>query len=141
LLRPDPLLTFLIGDAGSLISPQTFSSSTSEIEGIAPFQFHRRVRYLLAIFFVSGMFFLLVGTIFHWDPIASSENRAMARAPEVPQNFKTALQWSEDFLAYFRDHFAFRNTLIRALSLATFHSGLEVDKNANIIIGKDGWLS
>ena len=56
------------------------------------------------------------------------------------KNFKQLERVSDLFLAYYRDHFGLRNTMIRSLSIAKFHGGLAYDRSTNIIIGKDGWL-
>jgi len=99
-----------------------------------------RTRIVAAIVFLLALFIPLIGTFFHWDPVPSTENRQMARAPETPHKFKDYTHFSEVFLAYFRDHFGFRNTMIRGLSVAKFHGGMAFDQGTNIILGKDGWL-
>jgi len=93
----------------------------------------------------AGLFLLtlvvpLFGAAMNWDPVASQENRILARPPGVPRTLKDFTHFSDVFLDYYRDHFGFRNTLIRALSLVRFKGGLSQDQNTNIIIGKDGWL-
>ena len=99
-----------------------------------------RAKGLAAMLFVASLFVPLVGTRLHWDPVPSSENRAMARLPGTPKTFRQFTRFSNLFLAYYRDHFGLRNTLIRGLSLAKFHGGLAFDQGTNIILGKDGWL-
>jgi len=99
-----------------------------------------RARLITAFFFVFALFVPLIGTALRWDPVASQENRILARIPTVPQNFKQVQRFADLFLAFYRDHFGFRNTLIRGLTLARFHGGLALDQNTNIIIGKYGWL-
>jgi alginate O-acetyltransferase complex protein AlgJ len=95
---------------------------------------------VLAGVFVASLFVPLIGASLHVDPVPSFENRAMARLPGRPRTFKQLGQYSDLFLAYFRDHFGLRNTLIRGLSLVKFHGGLAFDRGTNIIMGKDGWL-
>jgi len=43
-------------------------------------------------------------------------------------------------MGYYRDHFGFRNTLIRALAIGRYHGGLGMDAHAPVIFGKDNWL-
>ncbi len=94
-------------------------------------------RRLLAILFVLAMFLPFIGAIMKWDPVQSQENRQMARFPAVPKTFVDVKHWSELMMIAYRDHFGFRNTLIRALAV---HGALAVDQNTQIIIGKNGWL-
>src|ERR1700677_32127 len=94
-------------------------------------------RRLLAILFVLAMFLPFIGAIMKWDPVQSQENRQMARFPAVPKTFVDVKHWSELMMIAYRDHFGFRNTLIRALAV---HGALSVDQNTQIIIGKNGWL-
>jgi alginate O-acetyltransferase complex protein AlgJ len=95
---------------------------------------------VLAAAFLGSLFVPLIGASLHLDPVPSFENRAMARLPGTPRNFKQFSRYSDLFLAYYRDHFGLRNTLIRGLSLVRFHVGLAFDRDTNIIMGKDGWL-
>ena len=95
---------------------------------------------VLAGVFVGSLFVPLIGASLHLDPVPSFENRAMARLPGRPKTFKQLGRYSDLFLAYYRDHFGLRNTLIRGLSLVKFHGGLAFDRGTNIIMGKDGWL-
>jgi hypothetical protein len=126
--------------APELTIAENFSSQSRLTEAASCPRFLDRARVLIALFFVAALFIPLVGTCFHWDPVPSSENRAMARLPGQPRDFKQFSRFSELFLGYYRDHFGFRNTLIRSLSLAKFHGGLAFDQGTNIILGKDGWL-
>jgi len=93
-----------------------------------------------AVFFIVALFVPLIGSALRWDPIKSHENRVLARIPTVPRNFKELQHFADLFLAFYRDHFGFRNAKIRGLALVRFHGGLAVDQNTKIIIGKDGWL-
>ena len=95
---------------------------------------------VLAGVFLASLFVPLIGASLHLDPVPSFENRAMARLPGTPRNFKQLGRYSDLFLAYYRDHFGLRATLIRGLSLVRFHVGLAFDRDTNIIMGKDGWL-
>jgi alginate O-acetyltransferase complex protein AlgJ len=100
----------------------------------------QRVRVLLAALFVAALFLPLVGACLDWDPVQSSENRAMAKFPGMPRSFQQFKMFSDLFMGFYRDHFGFRNTLIRGLALGRYHGGLAIDVNTNIIIGKNGWL-
>ncbi|MGD0768018.1 MAG: hypothetical protein ABSB42_07465 [Tepidisphaeraceae bacterium] len=99
-----------------------------------------RARLTAAILFVIALFIPLVGTAMHWDPVESHENRALAKAPGLPKSFQQATRYSDLMLGFYRDHFGFRNALIRGLTLISFHGGLALDQQTKIIIGKDGWL-
>lgn len=43
-------------------------------------------------------------------------------------------------MVFYRDHFGFRNTLIRGVAVGEFHGGMGPEINNRIIVGKDGWL-
>src|ERR1700679_895229 len=122
------------------------SISAAESRDMDPTQDHPRpkmlngAKFLIAGFFVLALFVPLIGTVLHWDPVESSENRILARLPGMPRNFKDVSHFSELGLNYYRDHFGFRNTLIRGLSIAKYRGGLTLDQNTGIIIGKAGWL-
>ncbi len=118
----------------------TSSIESDEVHANAGPGLLRRARVLAAALFVAALFIPMIGTIMHWDPVESHENRVLARIPSRPTNFKQVKAFSDLFLAYYRDHFGFRNSLIRGLTLVNFHGGLAVDQNTNIIIGKGGWL-
>jgi alginate O-acetyltransferase complex protein AlgJ len=100
----------------------------------------QRARVLAAVVFVAALFLPLIGSRLHWDPAPSTENRMMARLPGAPKTFKQFTHFSDLYLAWYRDHFGLRNTLIRGLSIIKFHGGLAFDQGTNIIMGKDGWL-
>jgi hypothetical protein len=93
-----------------------------------------------AAIFIIALFLPMVGAGLKWDPAASSENRALAKLPPIPKNYSQVKMYAELFMGFYRDHFGFRNTLIRGLALGRFHGGLGMDLSTNIIIGKDGWL-
>jgi hypothetical protein len=124
-------------------APSISASDTGVIDSPAE---HPRPRFLaaaqfaIAACFVAALFLPLIGTFFHWDPVESTENRILARLPGIPKNFKDASHFAELGLDYYRDHFGFRNTLIHGLSLAKYRTGLGLDQNTGIIIGKNGWL-
>jgi alginate O-acetyltransferase complex protein AlgJ len=124
-------------------------ASASTIAATPPRQFervssahglHHRARIAGAAIFLAALFLPIAGTYFKWDPAASSENRAMAKFPGMPKNFQQVKMFSDLFMGFYRDHFGFRNTLIRGLALGRFHGGFGMDVSTNIIIGKDGWL-
>jgi alginate O-acetyltransferase complex protein AlgJ len=116
-------------------TPQGFS-----VLNLKPRSLHHRARRLLATFFLAFLFLLFAGSWLHWDPIQSRENRTMAKPPDWPHNFKEVKTFSDRFMVYYRDHFGFRNSLIRGAALGTFHGGLGPEINNRVIIGKDGWL-
>jgi hypothetical protein len=101
---------------------------------------HHRARAFGAAIFLAALFLPMIGAGLKWDPVTSSENRAMAKFPGMPKNFRQVRMFSDLFMGFYRDHFGFRNTLIRGLALGRFHGGLGMDLSTNIIIGKDGFL-
>jgi hypothetical protein len=98
-----------------------------------------RARRTLAAAFILFLFLVFLGTFLHWDPAVSRENRNLARAPGVPRNFQDLKSFASQAMVFFRDHFGFRNALIRAVALGKYH-GLGPEVNGRIIVGKDGWL-
>jgi hypothetical protein len=109
-------------------------------EATGRLHWRRGARVAAAVFFVISMFIPLVGAAMHWDPVQSHENRALAKLPGMPRSFQQLTRFSGFMLGYYRDHFGFRNALIRALTLVRFHGGLALDQSTRIIIGKDKWL-
>lgn len=118
-------------------TPSPFSRSSEAVSHPRP---RHRARVAMAFCFLASLAIPLLGSRFHWDPVESSENRILARFPATPANFKDLSRFADEFLAFYRDHFGFRNTLIRGLSVAKFRGGLAVDQTTGIIIGKNGWL-
>jgi alginate O-acetyltransferase complex protein AlgJ len=121
--------------------------------GANPVRVYARPRIMIgariaaALCFIIALFVPLIGSAFHWDPVESSENRILARFPAFPaswpksmSDWKTISHFSDLSLNYYRDHFGFRNTIIRGLSLAKFKGGLALDQSTGIIMGKNGWL-
>jgi alginate O-acetyltransferase complex protein AlgJ len=100
----------------------------------------RAIQKVMAIVFVVTVAVPLIGACLKWDPVESHENRLLAKFPGVPKTFVDVKHFSDLALGYYRDHFGFRNALIRGLTLFQFKGGLAVDQAHQIIIGKDGWL-
>jgi alginate O-acetyltransferase complex protein AlgJ len=96
-------------------------------------------RNLITATFLATLFIILSATCFHWDPIESHENRILSTWPGHPRNFAETKQFSTRALQYFRDHFGFRNLLIRAVALTKYH-GVGPQNENRVITGKDGWL-
>jgi hypothetical protein len=94
----------------------------------------------LTLAFITAILLPLIGTPLKWDPWArSQENRRLAQAPPTPRGVRDIGRFTDGFMVYFRDHFAFRNSLIAELALLrprefNFYS------DSQAIIGKDGWL-
>jgi hypothetical protein len=107
---------------------------------VSPPSFRHWVRLPLALFFLAFLILLSAGTWLHWDPVESKENRNLAKAPGWPKNFDEAKTFSQRFMVFYRDHFGFRNSLIRGAAIGEFHGGMGPDINDRIIVGKDGWL-
>jgi alginate O-acetyltransferase complex protein AlgJ len=95
---------------------------------------------ILAIAFIIALFLPIVGTCLKWDPVASSENRALARFPGIPKSYRQLKDFPDLFMGFYRDHFGFRNSLIRALASGRYRGGLGMDINAPVIFGKNKWL-
>ncbi|MGA2439842.1 MAG: hypothetical protein ABSH08_02700 [Tepidisphaeraceae bacterium] len=95
---------------------------------------------VLAALFLASLFLPLIGLFFHWDPAgASNENRRLAERPLLPRSFNDLTRYSDGWLAFYRDHFGLRNTLIRSVALTRVH-GLGDEMDGNVLIGKEGWL-
>ena len=97
------------------------------------------VRRLIAVCFGAFLLAVFAGTWLHWDPAESRENRNLAKLPDLPRNYREARSFSSQVMVFFRDHFGFRNALIRAVALGKYH-GLGPEVNNRIIVGKQGWL-
>jgi hypothetical protein len=99
-----------------------------------------KFKRLLALLFIGAIVIPAVGTWRHWDPSGEShENRRLAERPSLPRNFKEVTLYSDRWLNFYRDHFGFRNTLIRGVALTRFH-GLGSDTDGRVLVGRDGWL-
>lgn len=93
----------------------------------------------IAVCFALFMGIVFLGTWLHWDPAVSRENRNLAKLPAMPRNFQEAKTFSDQVMVFYRDHFGFRNALIRTVALGKYH-GLGPEVNDRIIVGKQGWL-
>ncbi len=106
---------------------------------VHPF-FRDVVKRFLAMLFLAAFFVPGVGAWRRWHPAGKShENRRLATRPTLPRNFKEAELYSDRWLNFYRDHFGFRNTLIRGVALTRFH-GLGADTDGRVLVGRDGWL-
>ncbi|MGD0464210.1 MAG: hypothetical protein ABSB74_17140 [Tepidisphaeraceae bacterium] len=98
------------------------------------------LKRILAMVFIAALFVPVVGAWRKWDPSGeSNENRRLAERPPVPRNFTEAKLYSDRWLNFYRDHFGFRNTLIRGVALTRFR-GLGADTDGRVLVGRDGWL-
>jgi len=87
---------------------------------------------LVALFIVI-LWLPLADSILGLDPTpAREERRQVSELPEL-----VSLDFPEDFGAFYRDHFGFRNSLILGHALLRFH--LE-GGNDMVAVGQDGWL-
>jgi alginate O-acetyltransferase complex protein AlgJ len=95
---------------------------------------------VLAVVYVAALFVPLLGTWRHWDPGGQfQENRRLSPPPEFPINYNDVVVYADQWLNFYRDHFGFRNTLIRAVAIARLR-GLAEDFDGHVLIGKKGWL-
>ncbi len=135
--RPYILLAIQMASASPIPATPSHGIPTLDLNR-APFRHWARL--LLAGFFLAFLLLLFAGTWLHWDPIESRENRNMAIAPGWPHTFEDAKTFSQRFMVFYRDHFGFRNSLIRGVAMGEFHGGLGPEINNRIIVGKEGWL-
>jgi alginate O-acetyltransferase complex protein AlgJ len=63
----------------------------------------------------------------------------LAPIPELPINFRDIVVYPNQWIDFYRDHFGFRNTLIRAAAIARLQA-LAQDIDGSVLIGKNGWL-
>src|SRR5580700_382880 len=96
-------------------------------------------RWLLTVAFAFFLGVVFVGTWLGWDLAQSRENRNLAKLPGWPRNFQDVKNFTGQAMVFYRDHFGFRNALIRAVALGKYH-GLGPEVNDRIIVGKEGWL-
>ncbi len=102
--------------------------------------FRGLLKRMLAFLFIAALLIPPVGAWRNWDPSGEShENRRLATRPSLPRNFKEATLYSDRWLNFYRDHFGFRNTLIRGVALTRFH-GFGADTDGRVLVGRDGWL-
>jgi alginate O-acetyltransferase complex protein AlgJ len=122
-----------VTDSG--ISPQMLAPT----EDLQRSPIRTLARRLFAAAFTLFMAIVFVGTWLHWDPVKSRENRNLAKMPPLPKTYAQVKTFSDQLMVFYRDHFGFRNALIRAVALGKYH-GLGPEINDRIIVGKDGWL-
>jgi alginate O-acetyltransferase complex protein AlgJ len=67
------------------------------------------------------------------------EKRRLAQAPELCFNGPILAKFPAKFEAYYNDHFAFRDQLVRWHNLVKVR-WLKVSPRPNVLIGKEGWL-
>jgi hypothetical protein len=101
---------------------------------------HRIANRSLVIGFLTALVLPMIGTWRHWDPAYQfNENRTLAALPGVPRSTKDFIEWGDNFDHFYRDHFGFRQALIRGLMLARYY-GPGVDNAPTVLVAKDGWL-
>jgi alginate O-acetyltransferase complex protein AlgJ len=122
-----------------MASTQTAAHFNQSTRGRRPSGVRTLLRKLIAAAFLACLFTVFAGTWFHWDPAESRENRILSRWPGQPRNFAQVKQFSDRALEFFRDHFGFRNLMIRGVALMKYRGIGERNQN-RVIVGKDGWL-
>jgi hypothetical protein len=94
---------------------------------------------LIAAFFVV-LWLPLADLILHLDSTPTpSENRALAPIPVLTVNSAGLRQFTSGWDAYYRDHFGFRNLLVRwesRLNRHLFHGSA----HTSVGVGQQGWL-
>jgi hypothetical protein len=93
----------------------------------------------IVLVFVVAITLPLLGAALHWDPWPSQEKRRLAPWPAIPKSWNDAREFPAGFMAYFRDHFGFRNALIHQLAVVRPRE-FNLFSNSRAIIGKEGWL-
>jgi hypothetical protein len=114
-------------------------SMATDLHAHARQSIRANLRRFLGLCFVAFVLAVFAGTWLRWDPAQSRENRNLAKMPGLPRNFQEAKSFSSQVMVFYRDHFGFRNALIRAVALGKYH-GLGPEVNGRIIVGKQGWL-
>ncbi len=101
-------------------------------------------KYNTAVSLIVCLFVLLwlptLDLFFHLDrsPMPN-ENRALASFPVLKANIASIHDFPAGLEAYFRDHFGFRNRLIR-WERRWKHDLFRESASADVITGQDGWL-
>jgi hypothetical protein len=105
-----------------------------------PPRINRLFDRILVIGFLMAISVPFAGTWLHWDRAGDlKEKRVLAPLPALPHTFKEATNYSDNFFAFFTDHFGFRKALIHDFQDARFRAGM-ITSNDRAIAGKDGWL-
>ena len=124
----------------TLLGSSKLPSRMQPIPAPAHSFFRGLLKRMLAFLFIAALLIPAVGAWRNWDPSGEShENRRLATRPSLPRNFKEATLYSDRWLNFYRDHFGFRNTLIRGVALTRFH-GFGADTDGRVLVGRDGWL-
>ena len=89
--------------------------------------------------FVLAIWLPNIGSMLNISPGESSEQRAMAKLPELKLDRKSIIRFQSRFMKYYVDNFGFRNVLIRWNSLFKLNV-LKVDQFPKVLVGKEGWL-
>jgi alginate O-acetyltransferase complex protein AlgJ len=95
----------------------------------------RGLRLLRIVLFLTALVVPLA-TMGGTDGALSNEQRTRVARPDLA---KAGAQYPEQFDAYFRDNFGWRDRLIRWHHLFKFHF-LRQSPVDNVIVGRDGWL-
>jgi alginate O-acetyltransferase complex protein AlgJ len=73
------------------------------------------------------------------NTLAPDENRALAPLPQFPRSLKDLKGWPGRFDAYLRDHFGFRDAIIRAHTWITQITQSQ-QGNSLVLLANDGWM-
>ncbi len=69
------------------------------------------------------------------------EKRQLAARPPLPASLRAAVDFPAGYDAYLRDHFGFRSFLVRLRArAAVLWLGVAPSPNAEVMVGRDGWL-
>jgi hypothetical protein len=71
--------------------------------------------------------------------VSASENRRLTERPPLPRTAKDWFTFPERFEKFHKDHFGFRQQLLR-LHSRVMVNGLSTSPNSAVILGKEGWL-
>ncbi len=94
---------------------------------------------VLIALFVAAAWLPLAGLVLGLGTAPTGENRRMAALPTFRLHHEDLDKFPGKFEDFYRDHFGFRGTLLRWLSLVQV--GLfDVSPSTRVVVGKDGWL-
>lgn len=92
---------------------------------------------LITFLFISAVFLPFVGTWLQHN--ITSENRLLAKFPEIHMNLEGMKQFKNEFDAYTKDNFGFRSTLVHLHSKWNYKFFKQASSKL-VIIGKNNWL-
>jgi hypothetical protein len=93
----------------------------------------------LVLFFLAALGLPVARNVAAPARVVESEYRVPAAMPELKLKSGAIRGFPDRFDSFFNDHFGFRDTLIRLLSMAKLYA-LGVSPSVKVTVGKRGWL-